>query len=280
MTDIHGTESSLLEVAKDQQHGLIIDIIDNNDCSELNVLRDEKLAFAERLNNILDRAGFTPMGKGRQKELAKLFGVSTRGAGKWLEGDAIPNISTKLPDIIDKFKDYGASMEWLLMGNPEFDPENPHNRRISDELERSQITIELKKITVIGSILFHDDGGFSELNTSTSGFVVFPIRSSHACAILCCGEGISPRVRHGEFIIIDKEAKAENGDDVLIMSKAGTYLLKDFLYEKDDFYYVISINNSHKKSIHKNDVLEMYPVIGIVNKSLFVSDEANKKYIF
>jgi transcriptional regulator with XRE-family HTH domain len=72
----------------------------------------EKLAFAKRLNEACDMAGIPPKGKGRQQTIAKMFGVTQKGARKWLEGEAIPE-TKRIPEISRALRVAG---EWLLTG--------------------------------------------------------------------------------------------------------------------------------------------------------------------
>ena len=60
----------------------------------------------------MDRAGVPPKGKGRQVIVGKMFGVSQKGARKWLEGEAIPD-TKRIPEIAKKL---GVRGEWLLTG--------------------------------------------------------------------------------------------------------------------------------------------------------------------
>ncbi|WP_213306054.1 helix-turn-helix domain-containing protein [Paraburkholderia sacchari] len=76
------------------------------------MVTDEKIAFSERLNKVLDDVGFAPKGRGRQVQLGERMGVSQKGARKWLEGEAIPE-TVRLIEIAKKF---GASFEWLATG--------------------------------------------------------------------------------------------------------------------------------------------------------------------
>lgn len=75
-------------------------------------MADPKEEFSRRLNEVLDRAGFPPKGKGRQVVLAKRYGVSQKGARKWLEAEAIPG-TTRLAEIA---MDLGVTTEYLLTG--------------------------------------------------------------------------------------------------------------------------------------------------------------------
>lgn len=71
-----------------------------------------RAAFSRRLNEALDRAGVPPKGQGRQLAVAKLFGVSQKGARKWLEGEAVP-ATARLPGMA---RALGVTTEWLLSG--------------------------------------------------------------------------------------------------------------------------------------------------------------------
>ena len=70
-----------------------------------------KEEFARRLHNAMDKKGY-PV-RGRARVLSKEFHISDKGAGKWLNGDAIPETS-KIP-VLAAFLDVNA--EWLLNGN-------------------------------------------------------------------------------------------------------------------------------------------------------------------
>lgn len=76
------------------------------------VTNDERAAFSRRLNQALDAAGIPPKSKGRQGLVGEMFGVSQKGARKWLEGEAIPSMR-RIPQIADTL---GISAEWLLTG--------------------------------------------------------------------------------------------------------------------------------------------------------------------
>lgn len=82
--------------------------------------KDKKQEFSDRLNHVLDLAGIPPKGKGRQGVLSKMFGVSDKGARKWIEGEAIPSVARKLPEIVEKLRSMGVkgvTIEWLLSGS-------------------------------------------------------------------------------------------------------------------------------------------------------------------
>lgn len=72
----------------------------------------ERVAFSTRLNEALDDMGFPPKGKGRQVEVGKRWGVSQKGARKWLEGEGFPEIDTAIRIAAD----CKVAFEWLMTG--------------------------------------------------------------------------------------------------------------------------------------------------------------------
>ncbi|WP_228269867.1 hypothetical protein [Acinetobacter calcoaceticus] len=67
-----------------------------------------KLDFAKRLHKAMDIAGY-PI-RGRARILSQEFKISDKGAGKWLNGEAIPETS-KIPVLANLLN---VTTEWLL----------------------------------------------------------------------------------------------------------------------------------------------------------------------
>lgn len=92
---------------------------------------DEKAAFSKRLNEICDDKDVPPKGENRQSTLGKKFGVSQKGARKWLEGEGFPSIEKLI--AIAKWGD--IAFEWLVTGRGSKDlPEE--NLRLRPDLKR------------------------------------------------------------------------------------------------------------------------------------------------
>lgn len=69
-----------------------------------------KLEFAKRLHQGMDLVGH-PV-RGRARILSREFDISDKGAGKWLNGEAIPEMS-KIPHLAEFLN---VNAEWLLTG--------------------------------------------------------------------------------------------------------------------------------------------------------------------
>lgn len=68
-------------------------------------------AFADRLNQLLDKIGIPPKGKGRQVAAGKLFEVSQKAARKWLEGESLPE-NWRIPEMAAKLSTTENHLMW------------------------------------------------------------------------------------------------------------------------------------------------------------------------
>lgn len=101
------------------------------------VTQAQRDGFSRRLNETLDDAGFPAKGAGRQSELATRYGVSQKGARKWLEAEGIPTM-TRLGQIAS---DFDRDVTWLLTGK-EAKPTHKESA-ISESQGRYKILIDL-----------------------------------------------------------------------------------------------------------------------------------------
>ena len=102
-----------------------------------------KQEFAKRLHNAMDKKGY-PV-RGRARILSKEFHISDKGAGKWLNGDAIPETS-KIP-LLAAF--LGVKAEWLLNGNT---PESASSTQTFQLKQFDQILNQMYRLFKNGSL--------------------------------------------------------------------------------------------------------------------------------
>lgn len=100
--------------------------------SQVDKVKEE---FAKRLHKAMDIAGY-PV-RGRARILSQKFQISDKGAGKWLNGEAIPETS-KIP-VLASFLD--VNTEWLLSG-----VDNEKNLEKSKQLINNEC---LKKLSLL-----------------------------------------------------------------------------------------------------------------------------------
>ncbi len=114
--------------------------------------RDEResvrVAFAKRLNRALDSRRVPEAGKGRQQYVARMFGVSQKGARKWLVGEAMPD-TTRLCEIAETLR---VSVQWLMCGVEEETESQPWPFEAVDYDRVAQLTAEDLETLEVGMI--------------------------------------------------------------------------------------------------------------------------------
>jgi SOS-response transcriptional repressor LexA len=128
------------------------------------ITNNERQAFSNRFNTILDKAGIPPKGKGRQGVLAAMFDVSDKGARKWIEGEAIPSTS-RLAIIANKFKATGVTVEWLITGNALFAPDSINGstkKVLADLTEKSNIEYAPGLLALVPLVSWVQAGSWAE----------------------------------------------------------------------------------------------------------------------
>lgn len=337
-------------------------------------MNDEVEKFAVRLNEALDDIGVPPKGKGRQVVVAGMFGVSQKGARKWLEAEGMPD-TKRIPEMARKL---GVMSEWLLSGRLPKKPETTatpeelllaslraagwqadyctgrpplkanvagqevayrpdiraerggdvlyfdikdinlladplHRALASQRPELIQLPTEsaanaaffaeqrlrdmrriqeepavympqgaipmpahLKAVPVVGSAQLGDNGYWAEMDYPVGhgdGYIDFPTRDPNAYALRCKGDSMAPRIKDGEFVVIEPNAAPHPGDEVMVKSEDGRVMVKELLYVRDGIVHLASVNESHGRiSIPLNQVAAMHLVVGIVKRTRWRPD--------
>lgn len=124
---------------------------------------DAKVAFAKRLNTILDSKGYTPRGRAQRLKREAGFGISDRAINKWLKAEALPDHHNI--EALAKF--LHVNFNWLAAGQGEMQT-NPQK--------------ELAQILEAGSVSVEDDG---DGDGDGDDMVSIPIYDVY----FCCGDG-------------------------------------------------------------------------------------------
>jgi phage repressor protein C with HTH and peptisase S24 domain len=77
------------------------------------------------------------------------------------------------------------------------------------------------------------------------GYINYPMRDPNAYALRCMGDSMRPRIREGEFVIIEPNSEPISGDEVLVKSLDGRVMIKTLLYQRDGRLHLLSVNEAH-----------------------------------
>ena len=157
-------------------------------------------SFAERLNIALDKEGFPPKHRGRIQLLAEMFGMSHRGASKWVSGETCPP-AKKYAELAEKLH---VKEAWLKTGQNPMQENDTRSRFVEDESNTVNVPV------------FHAEELFSEkrqpiqtvsCNLSAEGLLF---------AVKLETEAMSPRFPRGTVAIFDNKKPPQDGDFVLV----------------------------------------------------------------
>jgi len=214
-----------------------------------------------------------------QVELGKAVGVSKSSVHQWESG-----LTKELTgnNLINAAKALKVNPDWLSTGKGNklaIEPSSPSQQKIeltTNAYETLKLG-EFSLIPVVGTAQLGDNGHWYELEYPVGygdGHIRYPSRDHNAYALRCVGDSMKPRIRDGEFVVVEPNREVRPGDDVVLKSLSGAVMAKTFLYNRDGKIYLQSINESHPSiSIPLEEVDKIHPVAAIVNSALWVKNE-------
>lgn len=132
------------------------------------------------------------------------------------------------------------------------------------------------RIPVVGHARLGDNGHFVELEYPVGhgdGYIDLPTRDPNAYALRCVGDSMKPRIRNGEFVVVEPNRAIANGDEVLVKAADGRVMVKQFLYRRDGRVHLLSVNEAHPPmALDEHEVEAMHCVVAITMASRWVAE--------
>jgi len=195
----------------------------------------------------------------KQDELAMKSGVSQATIHKLTSGKA--RESRKISKIADAL---GVNTDWLALGKGAKHPNkiNESNAEYGPTLAPSRL------VPIVGNAQLGDNGHWTEIDYPTGhgdGYINYPTKDNNAYAIRCVGDSMKPRIKNGEFVIVEPNTSPIPGDEVLVKSTDGRVMVKTLLYIRDDRVQLQSVNEAHPSiAVEKKDIIILHTVAAIV----------------
>jgi phage repressor protein C with HTH and peptisase S24 domain len=174
----------------------------------------------------------------------------------------------------------GVNHEWLAQGTG---PKYKNIGRITGTLEGvsgvmdaqiSNANFKIRHAPIVGKAQLGDNGYWCDMeypNGYGDGYIKFPTDDEEVYALRCVGDSMRPRVKNGEFVIIEPNTPCKPGDEVLIKSKDGRVMVKIFLYEREGYFSFQSVNENHPSfSLPTEEIAAMHHVAAIVKSSRWI----------
>jgi hypothetical protein len=130
----------------------------------------------------------------------------------------------------------------------------------------------LASVPVVGVAQLGDGGYWADLDFPTGhgdGYIPWPTKAPNAYALRCRGDSMKPRVKDGEYVIVEPSRAPIPGDEVLIKARDGRVMIKELLYVRDGTVHLLSVNEAHGKlALPLEQIEAMHYVAGIAKAPL------------
>lgn len=154
---------------------------------------------------------------------------------------------------------------------------------VSDLVEKDLLSVGLGNVSgniekvafnhvpVMGSAQLGSEGHWVALDNA-DGFINWPSQDPEAFALRCKGDSMKPRIKDGEYVVVEPNHGYLPGDEVLLVTKDEQVMIKTFLYQRDGAVLVMSVNEEHPPlRFPISDVVRIQYVAGIAKPSLHVT---------
>lgn len=200
--------------------------------------------------------------------LAKATGVQQPTIHRILKGESDDPRTATVQPLADYF---GVSVEFMRTADAEaFDhgkPPEPYEVEAAPNLRR------FKNVPIVGTVEGGPDGYLEELGHPVGygdGLIEYPAKDQNTYALRVRGESMRPRIKSGEFIVVEPNTEPNPGDDVVVICHDGRKMVKELLYTRDGEVTLGSINNGFKPiSLQLQDIQAIHYVAAIVPRGAF-----------
>lgn len=129
-------------------------------------------------------------------------------------------------------------------------------------------------VPVVGTAQLGNEGYFEALDFPPGhgdGYLNIYSDDPDAYGLKVTGDSMIPRIKNGEYVLIEPNKSYFSGDEVVVRTTAGRTMIKEFIYLRDGMYRFDSVNAEHSPiHISTNEVMEIHLVGGILKSSRFL----------
>lgn len=140
----------------------------------------------------------------------------------------------------------------------------------AENVEGAPMAVKDGLVPVVGMAQLGTDGYFEAMDYPVGhgdGYIRISSDDPNAYALKVVGNSMEPRIRSGEFVIIEPNKAYMAGDEVLVRTVSGQSMIKVFMYARDGVVRLLSVNDAHPPlSIAESDIEKIH-FVGAISKS-------------
>ena len=131
-------------------------------------------------------------------------------------------------------------------------------------------------VPVVGHAQLGTHGYFEEIDFPVGhgdGYLRIHSDDPNAYGLRVSGDSMHPRIKNGEYVLIEPNKPFHVGDEVMVRTLDGQAMIKEFIYLRDGMYRFDSVNQNHPPiHIPQGEVSKVHLVGGILKSSRFAEE--------
>lgn len=220
-------------------------------------MNDTSDILSHNIKYLMDKAQI-----GSVTELARRLQINQPTLHRLVSGEVKDPKYTTLKQIGDYFR----------VSPIDLAEKNLQDQGDKDDSVATYISLRFSKVPVLGNTQLGLGGLWSDTQYtvgSSDGFIYWPTKDEDAYALKCVGDSMIPRIKEGEFVIVEPNHGYNPGDEILVVTLDGEVMVKTFLFERDGLIHLLSVNEDHPPiRVSCNKVEKMHYVAGIAKSAL------------
>lgn len=145
---------------------------------------------------------------------------------------------------------------------------------LAQEGEQSELPVRQGSVPVIGKAMLGTDGYFEAIDFPVGvgdGVLLVYSDDPNAYGLRVVGTSMTPRIKNGEYVLIEPNHPYVSGDEVMVKTTSGQAMIKEFIYHRDGLYRFDSVNPGHEPLLIEEEKIDkIHYVGGILKSSRFV----------
>lgn len=207
--------------------------------------------------------------KVKTQALADALGISYQAVKKVLDGKSAA-FDTVNNSKAAKF--LGISSDWLAREEGAMVVDAGDHKPVTN-VETAPPLRQFRDVPVVGTVQGGDKGYLLELEHAPGhgdGAISYPARDQQSYAVRVRGDSMRPRIKVGEFIVVEPNHECQPGDDVVVILKDGQRMVKELLYIREGEVTFGSINDGHANiTVTMDEIEKMHYVAAIIPRGAF-----------
>lgn len=133
------------------------------------------------------------------------------------------------------------------------------------------------EVPVVGTAQLGTDGFWEAIDYPVGygdGFVRYPTKDKNAYALRVKGDSMRPRIKPGEFVLIEPNTRCDPGHEVMVQTKNGRCMVKVLDFRRNGVVQLSSVNETDFKpfTLDESEIEKIHRMAAIIPSDLYYRD--------